>query len=60
MVSIIIIYVETITILMCKQIGSNSFKIQITYEVFTYNHMKIYLTVCKKKWLIVNRIICVW
>ena len=42
------ICVETIAILVCKQIRSNSFKNEITYKLFTYkSYMYMHLNVCK-------------
>ena len=37
--------VETIAILMCKQMSSNSFENEITYKVFTYKHAFNYVQI---------------
>ena len=43
-----LICIETIAILVCKQICSYSFKNEITYKLFTYkSYMHIHLNMCK-------------
>ena len=42
-------FVEIIAILVCKQISFNSFKNEITYNLFIYkSYMYIILNVCKQ------------
>ena len=40
---------ETIAVLVCKQISSNSFKNEINYKLFSYkSYMHIHLNMCKQ------------
>ena len=40
--------VETIAVLVCNQISSNSFKKEITYIIFTYKSDIFYINACKQ------------